>query len=199
MENDLDDILANFGYSSDENQFKEKDDDNDNEHTCGTGAEDNAEENLLRSLETGNGCEREPNTTSENDDDDNDDNDGGEEEDDDEDDDDEDLNPLWRGFPTRELTGDPNEVLDQNMALQEVIKSELTKLRERTQENMKMQRNLASVLRQGTKVKVSGRHRSFSFFPSFYKDVNMLTNRHKSTLLKSFNLCPFSQGTREKR
>ena len=189
-DNDLDDILANFEYSPDENQNKEKgENEEEEEHTCGTEVEDNAEESLLRSLEIGDGSAGGPNTTSENDDEDNGYEDGGD------DDDDDDLNPIWKGFSTREPTGDPNEVLDQNMALQEVIKSELTKLRERIQENMKIQRNLSSVLRQGTKVKFSGRHRNFSFFPSFYKDVNNHSHRHNDASLTQLNLHPFLQGT----
>ena len=82
-----------------------------------------------------------------------------------------DLNPLLWSFTTKDLTGNPRDVLDQNMALQEVIRCEINKLRARINQNMKMQRNLAKVLKQGNKIRSTGKHRGFSFFPSFYKDV----------------------------
>lgn len=81
-------------------------------------------------------------------------------------------NPFLWSFTSKELTGNPSDVLDQNTALQEVLKSEINKLRARINQNMKMQQRLAKVLKQGSGIKITGRQRGFSFFPSFHKDVN---------------------------
>lgn len=185
------------GQDPDENYVDEEDEDFTYNHE----EDAKAEEDLLKGLEaeTGETSDKKAKTRNSdlfldgyNDVDDDDDEDDGDDDDDEdyyeedenevgkaeksernhEEEEDKDLNPLVWSFTRKDLTGNPRDVLDQNMALQEVIRCEINKLRARISQNMKMQRNLTKVLKQGNKIKTTGKHRGFTFFPTFCKDVN---------------------------
>lgn len=196
--NNYDDILSDLDFDTDYNHhhqithdgdYQDPDESFENREYTGLGygyVEDaRAEEDLLKGLDSDTAESTEKGTTTSNvftnmDNVDDKSYTGENAMDDDDDDDDEeeieggdkDLNPLLWSFTVKDLTGDPSDVLDRNIALQEVIRSEIIKLRERINHNIKIQQNLVKVLKQGNKAKFTGRHRGFSFFPSFYKDVN---------------------------